>query len=87
MHETSTDENAALEFVMLGFRLRAGIDVTEYAERFGEDFDTKYGERMQPFIEKEYIMKTKNGYRLSRRGFLISNYILSEILNFDQDSQ
>ena len=72
---------------MLGFRLRAGIDIAEYAERFGEDFDAKYGERMQPFIEKEYIMKTKNGYRLSRRGFLISNYILSEILNFDQDSQ
>ena len=86
-HETTTEENAAFEFVMLGFRLRAGIDTAEYAERFGEDFDVKYGERMQPFIEKEYIMKTKNGYRLSRRGFLISNYILSEILNFDQDSQ
>ena len=82
-HETTTEENAAFEFVMLGFRLRAGIDTAEYAERFGEDFDVKYGERMQPFIEKEYIMKTKNGYRLSRRGFLISNYILSEILNFD----
>ena len=85
--EFSTNEEEALEFVMLGFRLRSGIDITEYGERFGEDFEAQYGERMQPFIEKEYIMKTKNGYRLSRRGFLISNYILSEILNFDQDSQ
>ena len=84
--EFSTNEEEALEFVMLGFRLRSGIDITEYGERFGEDFEAKYGKRMQPFIEKEYIMKTKNGYRLSRRGFLISNYILSEILNFDQES-
>ena len=85
--EISTPEEEALEFVMLGFRLRSGIDITEYGERFGEDFEAKYGARMQPFIKKEYIMQTKNGYRLSRRGFLISNYILSEILNFDQDSQ
>lgn len=85
--EISTSEDEALEFVMLGFRLRSGIDITEYGERFGEDFEAKYGKRMQPFIKKEYIMQTKNGYRLSRRGFLISNYILSEILNFDQNSQ
>lgn len=85
--EQTTSEDAALEFVMLGFRLRAGIDVTEYKSRFGEDFEIKYGKQMQPFIEKEYILKNKNGYRLSRRGFMISNYILSEILNFDQDSK
>lgn len=87
MQEQSSIEDSALEFVMLGFRLRAGIDVVEYGERFGEDFEDNYGEKMQEFIEKEYIMKTKNGYRLSRRGFLISNYILSEILNFEQDSE
>ncbi|MBR7161902.1 MAG: radical SAM family heme chaperone HemW [Clostridia bacterium] len=85
VHEHSTPDDAALEFVMLGFRLRSGIDITEYKERFGEDFEIKYGERMKPFIEKEYIMQNKNGYRLSRRGFMISNYILSEILNFDRD--
>ena len=85
--EISTREDTALEFVMLGFRLRSGIDIIEYKKRFGEDFEIKYGRRMQPFIEKEYIMKNKNGYRLSRRGFMISNYILSEILNFNKDSQ
>jgi len=87
MQEKILTEDAALEFVMLGFRLRAGIDVVEYCERFGDDFEVKYSEKMQDFIEKEYIMKTKNGYRLSRRGFLISNYILSEILNFDKDTE
>ena len=85
--EKTSKEDAALEFVMLGFRLRTGIDVTEYKERFGEDFEKKYGDRIKPFIEKEYIMQNKNGYRLSRRGFMISNYILSEILNFDQETE
>ena len=67
---------------MLGFRLRLGIDVIEYEERFGDDFEARYLEKMAPFIDKQYILKTKTGYRLSRRGLLISNYILSEILEF-----
>ena len=75
----------AWQFVMLGFRLRLGIDVREYEERFGDDFEARYFDRMAPFIDKQYILKTKNGYRLSRRGLLISNYILSEIIEFEQE--
>lgn len=80
--EHQTDEEVAKQFVMLGFRLRSGIDVMEYAERFGDNFEVRYLEKMIPFIDKQYILQTKSGYRLSRRGFLISNYILSEILEF-----
>ena len=87
IQENVNVEDSALEFVMLGFRLRTGIDVVEYGERFGDDFEARYSEKMQPFIEKEYIMKTKNGYRLSRQGLMVSNYILSEILDFSQDSE
>ena len=74
--------DVAWQFVMLGFRLRLGIDIIEYGERFGDDFEARYLEKMAPFIDKQYILKTKTGYRLSRRGLLISNYILSEILEF-----
>ena len=81
-YEELTYGDVAWQFVMLGFRLRLGIDVIEYEERFGDDFDARYLEKMAPFIDKQYILKTKNGYRLSRRGLLISNYILSEILEF-----
>jgi oxygen-independent coproporphyrinogen-3 oxidase len=73
----------AWQFVMLGFRLRLGIDVIEYEERFGDDFEARYLEKMAPFIENGYILKTKTGYRFSKSGFLISNYILSEILEFE----
>lgn len=78
--ETLSHEECAMRFIMVGFRLRTGIDVAEYNERFGDDFEARYLYRMLPFIDKQYIMKTKNGYRLSRRGLLISNYILCEIL-------
>jgi oxygen-independent coproporphyrinogen-3 oxidase len=80
--EEQTEEDIAKQFVMLGFRLRLGIDVEEYAERFKDDFEARYLEKMTPFIEKQYILPTKTGYRLSRQGLLISNYILSELIDF-----
>lgn len=82
--EEQTPRDIAKQFVMLGFRLRQGIDIQEYSERFGDDFEARYLEKMTPFIERQYILRTKNGYRLSRCGLLISNYILSELIDFDE---
>lgn len=73
------------QFVMLGFRLAEGISVDEYKLRCGGDFIKKYGERLKPFLEKKLVVKTTNGFKLSRRGMLVSNYILSKILDFDED--
>ena len=80
--DEQTMEDIAKQFVMLGFRLRLGIDIEEYAARFNDDFEARYLEKMTPFIEKQYILPTKTGYRLSRQGLLISNYILSELIDF-----
>ena len=68
-------------FLMTFFRLRAGINMKEYERRFGPHFEEKYGERIAPFIENGYMVKTQHGYRLTRRGMLISNFVLSSILN------
>ncbi|MBQ2989650.1 MAG: radical SAM family heme chaperone HemW [Clostridia bacterium] len=81
--EYLTLKSIATQFVMLGFRLRTGINVEEYEKRFYDDFEARYLEKMKPFIEKQYILRTDTGYRLSKQGFLISNYILSEILEFE----
>ncbi len=75
-------EELATQFVMVGFRLRRGIDIAEYNARFDDDFEARYREKIKPFLARKYMVQTKEGYRLSRRGMLISNYILSEILEF-----
>lgn len=80
-----TDKELAVQYVMLGFRLKRGIDTAAYEARFDDDFEARYQEKMRPFLLKKYILKTKSGYRLSKRGMLISNYILSEILDFKED--
>lgn len=74
----------ATQFIMLGFRLAKGIESGEYALRFGRKLEEDYGEKLKPFIEKKLAVKTSAGYKLTRRGMLVSNYILSDILDFDR---
>lgn len=75
-------EEQAKEFVMLGFRMTCGVQVAEYNERFHDDFDVRYGEKIAPYIRWGLIVPTAEGYRLSENGFLVSNSILGDILDF-----
>ena len=80
---TPSKRDIATQYVMVCFRLRKGISISEYNNRFGDDFEKRYAAKLAPFIEAKYVVPTVEGYRLSRRGMLISNYILSEILEFE----
>lgn len=79
-----TLKELAVQYVMLALRLTRGVSKSEYRSRFGMDFDEKYLEKMKPFMQKKLIVEEGDGYHLSRRGMLISNLILSEILDFDE---
>lgn len=78
-----SDADRETRFVMLFFRLRGGINTEEYQRRFGEDFEERYGEKLEQYKREKYIVKTQQGYRFTRKGMLISNYILSDILEFE----
>lgn len=68
------------EFAMLGMRLSEGIDLDRFMMRFGIDFFEKF-----PSFKKyapdfvEYDGKT---CRFTDKGMLVSNYILSDALDF-----
>jgi oxygen-independent coproporphyrinogen-3 oxidase len=79
------DQELETRFLMTFFRLRAGISTEEYTRRFGFDFEEKYAEEIEPFLRSGHLVKTKRGFRLTRKGLLISNYILSSILNLLPD--
>lgn len=90
-NEAFTEDDLAKQFVMLGFRLKNGVDVKKYNQRFIKNFDEEYFEKLKPFLQKPpmggepYMLKTPNGYRLSRKGMLMSNEILREILAEDDE--
>jgi oxygen-independent coproporphyrinogen-3 oxidase len=68
------------EYIMMGFRLKAGIDKNKFAQLFYQDFDRMYYEKIEPFIKSGHIVKTSAGYAFSPEGMLVENYILGRIL-------
>lgn len=70
------------EYVMLGLRLEKGIDKRAFASRFGVEFDAVYGARLAPYIGSGFVLDSAENCRFTTSGFLVSNTILSEVLDF-----
>ena len=71
------------EYLMLRLRLAEGIDVADFAARFGGDFDAIFGKKLAFYIENGF-MKHENGhYAFTPRGMFVSNHILARIIPFE----
>lgn len=69
------------EYIMLRLRLSDGIIFDEYKSRFNEDFSPETIKKANIFQKQELLTITDSSIALTEKGFLISNYIISELLN------
>lgn len=75
-----SDGNERFEYAMMHLRLLEGFLLSEYKERFGEDFlELRWG-RVKEFIDLGYLTLSEGRLAITECGFYVSNYILSEIL-------
>jgi len=70
------------EYVMLRLRLRDGIDSRTFYRRFGRDFAELYGRKLEKYFAGGYAGCRDGRYFLTAKGLFVSNYILSDILDF-----
>lgn len=75
------------EYIMLRFRLAAGLDCRDFARRFGTSFEQRYGKKMQPYVQNGFATYKDGVYALTPRGMFVSNYILSDLLEFSDLGQ
>ncbi|MBR5190885.1 MAG: radical SAM family heme chaperone HemW [Clostridia bacterium] len=68
------------EYAMLNLRLVEGLNENKVLERFGHSIPKEIYKKSQIFIDNGYMLKNENGLALTRKGFLMSNSILAEIL-------
>lgn len=68
------------EEIFLGFRRMKGIDIQSINQKFNIDFDKKYQNILNKYIESKHIEKTPNGYKLTLDGVLLSTIILADFL-------
>ncbi len=70
------------EYVMLRMRMSDGVSRSEFSELFAESFDERYGDALGRYIDAGYVISEGDRVFFSDGGFFISNYILSDILDF-----
>lgn len=78
-HQNTPDDDMS-EFVFTGLRKTCGIDLTEFADRFCQDFWQVYADRkeeLQPFLESGALIEENGKLWLSEKGLDISNTIMA----------
>ena len=68
------------EYAMLNLRLVEGLNKNNVFDKFGHNIPKEIYEKSKIFIDNGYMTKTENGLALTRKGFLMSNSIMAEIL-------
>lgn len=81
--QVMTPRDREAEWLMLSLRLVRGLDKAEYEKRFHHPFA-----RFLPFLERceaaGYARRAEGRWRLTPKGFLVSNQIISEILSIHE---
>ena len=75
------------EYIMLRLRLREGLNNRDFMIRFGFSFEQLYGKKMYPYIQNGFATYKNGVFALTPRGMFVSNYILSDILDFEDLGQ
>ena len=68
------------EYIAMRLRLSKGINAKDFKAYFGYDIPQKYIDKALKLEKMGYTSCEKEGFRLTVKGFLISNTIITEIL-------
>ena len=79
-HQRLSPQERDEEWVMLGLRTAHGLDPAEFTRRFARPFDS-----FLPFLQQcraaGYAVEEDGCWRLTPQGFLLSNQIISGLLD------
>jgi oxygen-independent coproporphyrinogen-3 oxidase len=78
--EKLTIKDMKNETIMLGLRLKEGISYTDLKDSFGEGFAGYTVARLGKYVEDGYMEHDYDRFFFTTKGYLVSNSILSELL-------
>ncbi len=82
MREAPDLQERINEYLMLRLRLSDGVDRADFAARFGCSLDRELEKKLARYAEGGYAEPTRGGWRLTERGWYVSNTLLLELLDF-----
>ena len=73
-------KNRSGEYVMLKLRMVEGINESKFEHRFKQSFEP-YAKKLEKYIASGHALYEAGTYRLTPRGFFVSNTIISDVLD------
>lgn len=74
-------EDEMFEMVMMGLRLKQGMSLSLFKERFGCDFIEVYRDALKFCLLKNWLVLQEDKVKATERGFEILNTVLEQFLN------
>lgn len=68
------------EYIMLKLRLSEGIKIDQYEKKFRNPFPKSYFEKISNYQALKLVKFNKNEIKLTKKGFLLSNKIISDFI-------
>lgn len=83
--EILTKEDAIEEFMFLGLRKMAGVDVMDFQRRFGVPIENVYAKEIEHNIDKGLLIRQGDMLKLTEYGIDICNTVMSDFILTDGD--
>ncbi|MBS1952990.1 MAG: radical SAM family heme chaperone HemW [Cyanobacteria bacterium SZAS-4] len=77
--ETIDTETRMREAIMLGLRLRSGLDLNNFEHDFGINLREKFKRQIERLLDGGFVEIVNERLRITDRGVLVSNSIISEL--------
>lgn len=78
--ERLTPEETRGETIMVGLRMREGIDLTKFEERFGVRVEVTYGEVISKHVATGLLERTDTHLCLTEHGLFLANDVMADFL-------
>ncbi|MFZ5590691.1 MAG: radical SAM family heme chaperone HemW [Bacillota bacterium] len=75
-----SEREEVTEALLMGLRLRRGIDLADFQQRYGVDLLEQYRTVIQRYVQQGLLELAGENLRLTRRGLLLSNVVLREFV-------
>lgn len=77
---SESDGGSLEEYIMLRLRLKDGLHESELCRRYDTDFSFFNKEKLERFIKAGFIEKSTGKFNLTKKGFLVSNSVIAELI-------
>ena len=78
--EKLTSSQKITEFILLGLRVAKGIDLRRLKENMNFDIEEEKREEIAKLIEGRFLKKGKDNLRLTKKGILVANSIVQQLI-------